>query len=99
MIRAAVLLALLVAAAPAAAQTTYLPLSCKAQTVEFFAQSSASAISGWEASAAGQHGSRWGRWNRAADRTVAQVNHSHYGLIWRARGRPCALMRLPNLSY
>lgn len=97
MIRTAALLAALFAAAPALAQTVYLPLSCKPQTVEFFAQSSASAISGWEASAASQHGSGWRRWDRAADRTVAQVNHSHYGLIWRARARPCALMRLPNI--
>lgn len=97
MIRTAALLAALLAAAPALAQTIHLPLSCKSQAVEVFAQSSTSAISGWEASAASQHGSGWGRWNRAADRTVEQVNHSHYGLIWRARARPCALTRLPDI--
>lgn len=97
MIRSLTLIAALLAAAPALAQSyTHAPalprVACKAQPVAFHAQTSQSALSGWAAQAASQHGSDWNRWQLAADRSLQQINHSHYGLVWRAQGRPCASM-------
>jgi hypothetical protein len=80
------------AAAPALAQqgSTLPRLVCAAQPVTFHAQTSEGALSGWAANAVSQHGAAWNRWPLAADRSLQQINHSHYGLIWRAEGRPCA---------